>query len=58
MYWKALILCMIPSSAFACGMTDEELRAMYGMVGFATFCGIALIVAIVMAVRMLRKDKA
>jgi hypothetical protein len=57
MYWKALILLMIPNMAFACGATDEEIRAMYGFVGFATFAGIALVASVVLAVRALRKPK-
>ncbi len=57
MIWKALIVFMIPSSALACGATDEEIRAMYGVIGFGTFAGIALVAAIVMAVKTLRKSK-
>lgn len=55
MIWKTLIAFMIPSAAFACGATDEEIRAMHGVIGFGTFAGIALVVAIVMAVKALRK---
>ncbi len=55
MYWKILILFMIPSVSFACGMTDEEVHAMYGLIGFGTFAGIALVAAVVMGWRALRK---
>jgi hypothetical protein len=57
MYWKSLILLMIPSSAMACGATDEEIRAMYGVIGAGTFGGIAVVAAIVLGVRALRKPK-
>jgi hypothetical protein len=57
MIWKTLIAFMIPSAACACGATDEEIRAMYGVIGFGTFAGLALVVAIVMAVKTLRKTK-
>lgn len=55
MYWKLLIFIILPSTSFACGMTDGEVRAMYGLIGFGTFAGIALMVTFVLGWRALRK---
>jgi hypothetical protein len=57
MYFKLLIFVMCPSMAFACGMTEQEVRAVYGLIGFATFAGIAFVVTVVVGWRALRKVK-
>jgi hypothetical protein len=54
---NALIFSIFPTMSFACSATDEEIRAMYGFVGFATFAGIALVATVVLGVRALRKPK-
>jgi hypothetical protein len=54
---NSLIFSIFPTMSFACGATDEEIRAMYGVIGIGTFGGIAVVAAVVLGVRALRKPK-